>query len=170
MISDNPNELQFPAVKKAKPSQLRQMLLVTSPFLLSVVGLISYRAMTEGVDLNDFTWVMTLFGVVPFLTLAGGITAWELHQRDKKNTNELQLPAMTKAKPSQLRQMLMCASPLLLLTVGLITYRAMTEGVDLNDFTWVMTLFGLVPFLTLAAGVTAWELHQRDKKQAQSES
>ena len=77
---------------------------------------------------------------------------------------------MTKAKPSQLKQMLMCASPLLLLIVGLITYRAMTEGVDLNDFTWVMTLFGVVPFLILAGSITAWELHQRDKKQAQSES
>ena len=146
------------------------MLLVTSPLALLIVGLIAYRAITEGVDLNDFTWVMTLFGVVPFLTLAGGITAWELHQRDKKNTNELQLPATAKTKPSQLRQMLMCASPLLLLTVGLITYRAMAEGVDLNDFTWVMTLFFVVPFLILAGGITAWELHQRDKKQARSES
>ena len=46
----------------------------------------------------------------------------------------------------------------------------MAEGVDLNDFTWVMTLFFVVPFLILAGGITAWELHQRDKKQARSES
>ena len=71
-------------MKKAKPSQLRQMLMVTSPLALLIVGLISYRAMTEGVDLNDFTWVMTLFFVVPFLIFAAGITAWELHQRDKR--------------------------------------------------------------------------------------
>ena len=77
---------------------------------------------------------------------------------------------MTKAKPSQLRQMLLVNSPLALLIVGLITYKAITEGVDLNDFTWVMLLFGVVPFMILSTGITAWELHQRDKKQAQSES
>ena len=146
------------------------MLLVTSPLALLIVGLIAYRAITEGVDLNDFTWVMTLFGVVPFLTLAGGITAWELHQRDKKNTNELQLPATTRAKPSQLRQMLMLASPLMLIMVGLVCYVAITEGFDLNNLFWSMTLFCSVPLLLFAGGITAWELHQRDKKQAQSES
>ena len=71
-------------MKKAKLSQLQQMLMFTSPLLLMIVGLISYRAITEGVDLNDFTWVMTLFGLVPFLTLAAGVTAWEMHQRDKR--------------------------------------------------------------------------------------
>ena len=146
------------------------MLLVTSPLALLIVGLIAYRAITEGVDLSDFTWVMTLFGVVPFLTLAGGITAWELHQRDKKNTNELQLPATTRAKPSQLRQMLMLASPLMLIMVGLVCYVAITEGFDLNNLFWSMTLFCSVPLLLFAGGITAWELHQRDKKQAQSES
>ena len=66
--------------------------------------------------------------------------------------------------------MLLVNSPLALLIVGLITYKAITEGVDLNDFTWVMLLFGVVPFMILSTGITAWELHQRDKKQAQSES
>ena len=146
------------------------MLLVTSPLALLIVGLITYRAMTEGVDLNDFTWVMTLFGVVPFLILAGGITAWELHQRDKKNTNELQFSAITEAKPSQLRQMLILASPLMLIMVGLICYVAITEGFDLNNIFWSMTLFCSLPLLLFAGGITAWELHQRDKKQAQSES
>ena len=146
------------------------MLLVTSPLALLIVGLIAYRAITEGVDLSDFTWVMTLFGVVPFLTLAGGITAWELHQRDKKNTNELQLPATTRAKPSQLRQMLMLASPLMLIMVGLVCYVAITEGFDLDNLFWSMTLFCSLPLLLFAGGITAWELHQRDKKQAQSES
>ena len=146
------------------------MLLVTSPLALLIVGLIAYRAITEGVDLSDFTWVMTLFGVVPFLTLAGGITAWELHQRDKKNTNELQLPATTRAKPSQLRQMLMLASPLMLIMVGLVCYVAITEGFDLDNLFWSMTLFCSLPLLLFAGGITAWELHQRDKKQARSES
>ena len=155
---------------KAKPSQLRQMLLVNSPLALLIVGLITYKAMTEGVDLNDFTWVMLLFGAIPFMTFAFGITAWELHQRDKRNTNEIQFPATIKAKPSQLRQMLLVISPLLLLIVGLLTYRAVTKGIDLDDFTWVMIFFGVVPFMTFALGITAWELHQRDKKQAQSES
>ena len=74
---------------------------------------------------------------------------------------------MKKAKPSQLRQMILVISPLLLLIVGLLTYRAVTKGVDLDDFTWVMIFFGVVPFMTFALGITGWELHQRDKKQAQ---
>ena len=73
-------------MKKAKPSQLRQMLLVNSPLILLIIGLITYKAMTKGVDLNDFTWVMLLFGAVPFMILSTGITAWELHQRDKRQS------------------------------------------------------------------------------------
>ena len=74
---------------------------------------------------------------------------------------------MKKAKPSQLRQMLMLASPLMLIMVGLVCYVAITEGFDLNNLFWSMTLFCSVPLLLFAGGITAWELHQRDKKQSQ---
>ena len=66
--------------------------------------------------------------------------------------------------------MLKLTSPLLLIQIGLVAYMAISDGVDINDPTWILILFGAIPLLAFALGITAWELHQRDKKQAQSES
>ena len=74
----------------------------------------------------------------------------------------------TKPKPNNLRLMLLFVTPVLLLFVTQLTYIAITRGVDINDFFWTVTLFGLVPFLTLATAATAWQMRYLDKKQSQS--
>ena len=75
-----------------------------------------------------------------------------------------------KSKPNNLRLMLLLVTPALLLVAAQIIYIAVTEGVDINDFFWTVTLIGLVPILILATAATAWQMRYLDKKQSQSKS
>ena len=74
---------------------------------------------------------------------------------------------MPKYRPrfTQLQLFLSGAIPLASLYLALITYKAVVDGIDINQFFWAVSIFGNVPLLVICMSIGIWEMHQRDKRQ-----